>query len=865
MRPGLILAAWLAVNTFVDRAIWAACPQDSQGQQTTTKAEKKGDGVDKKDSDGIANTKDEKTDTSTTIKGNWKGLGARFLIDQKQIWTSPAQLRWPDANWLLPLSGITAGMFVTDADMSRHISHNPTTVSHYNTASNAGVAALLGGAGAAWLLSYPTHNSHWRETGFLAGEAVLNSFIVVEAMKYPLGRERPYQDNGNGSFFSGGTSFPSEHAAASWAVASVVAHEYPGPLTKILAYGLATFVDYSRYRARQHFPSDVFIGSVIGNMVAGDIYNRHHDPELGGAPWESFRSYLRQTHATSSANMGSPYVPLDSWIYPAMQRLIAQGYIKSAILDMRPWTRFECARLVSEAGEQLEDVDASTSQPARIYRSLADEFREEVSLMEGGDNTRMRLESAYTRITGISGQPLSDGYTYDFGQTIINDFGRPYEEGVNNVTGFSAWATESRFVLYVNGEYQHAPSAPPLTTSARQVIAQDFEGSIPEPPGSPISQINRFQLLDSYVGMNLENWQFTFGNQSLWWGPAAGGPTAFSDNAQPVPMFRIDRVSPFKLPSFLGYLGPMRVELFLGQLSGQHFIFTQSTGVVGSWASPLSPQPMLSGERFSFKPTPNVEFGFSLTTIFAGQGTPFTTHTYLKSIFSSGNTIPGAVGKPGDRRSAFDLTYRLPLLRNWATFYADGFTEDQFTPVAYWDRAGWIGGMYISHLPKIPKLDLRMEGVYTDLPIGGNVRPGYWYWNATYRNGFTNDGNFMGSWIGRGGQGAQAWSNYWLTPKNKIQLNFRHEKVSAQFIPGGGTITDFGGQGDYSVRKDLDLSLSLQYERWLFPAIQPGVTRNFTTSLMLRFTPGKSFYPLAKSEARAVGEPALGGNAGGLP
>src|SRR6516162_8368845 len=582
MRPGLILAAWLAVNTFVDRAIWAACPQDSQGQQTTAKAEKKGDGVDKKDSDGIANTKDEKTDTSTTIKGNWKGLGARFLIDQKQIWTSPAQLRWPDANWLLPLSGVTAGMFVTDADMSRHISHNPTTVSHYNTASNAGVAALLGGAGAMWLLSYPTHNSHWRETGFLAGEAVLNSLVVVEAMKYPLGRERPNQGNGNGSFFSGGTSFPSEHAAASWAVASVVAHEYPGPLTKILAYGLATFVDYSRYRARQHFPSDVFIGSVIGNLVAEGVYNRHHDTELGGAPWESFRTYLRQTHATSSANMGSPYVPVDNWVYPAMDRLIAQGFIKSAIVDMRPWTRFECARLVGEAGEQLEDVDATYSQPARVYRSLAEEFREELNLMEGGDNTRARVESIYTRVTGISGQPLSQGYTYDFGQTIINDFGRPYEEGVNNVTGFSAWATESRFVLYVNGEYQHAPSAPPLTASARQVISA--QQGVPAPPGSPVSQIDRFQLLDTYAGMTFENWEFSFGKQSLWFGPDAGGPMMFSNNAQPITMFRVDRISPFKLPSIFGYLGPMRIEFFLGQLSAQKFIF-ENGSVVGSWTS----------------------------------------------------------------------------------------------------------------------------------------------------------------------------------------------------------------------------------------------------------------------------------------
>ncbi len=125
-------------------------------------------------------------------------------------------------------------------------------------------------------------------------------------------------------------------------------------------------------------------------------------------------------------------------------------------------------------------------------------------------------------------------------------------------------------------------------------------------------------------------------------------------------------------------------------------------------------------------------------------------------------------------------------MRNWATFYADGFTDDQFSPVAYWDRSAWSAGLYLSRIPGIPKLDLRMEGTYTDLPIGGNVSHGFFYWNDRYVDGYTNQGNLIGSWIGRQGQGAQAWANYWFTPKNRIQLNFRHEKVSQQFIPGGG-------------------------------------------------------------------------------
>src|SRR6266446_741626 len=276
------------------------------------------------------------------------GLVGRFIGDQREIWTSPARLRFSDTDWLVPLSGVTAGLFVTDRDFNKHLSQNPTTISHYKTLSNAGVGALIGGAGGMWLLGHVRHNEHWSETGFLAGEAAINSLVAVETLKYSLRRQRPFQGDGSGSFFqSSGTSFPSEHAAAAWSIAGVVAHEYPGPLTKAMAYGLASLVSFSRVRAHQHFPSDVLVGTVIGNLVAQNIYSRHHDSELGGAPWEPLGRFFSGERSHSSAYMGSPYVPLDSWVYPVLDRLIALGYIHTAILGLRPWTRLECARLVS--------------------------------------------------------------------------------------------------------------------------------------------------------------------------------------------------------------------------------------------------------------------------------------------------------------------------------------------------------------------------------------------------------------------------------------------------------------------------------------------------------------------------------------
>jgi Capsule assembly protein Wzi len=284
--------------------------------------------------------------------------------------------------------------------------------------------------------------------------------------------------------------------------------------------------------------------------------------------------------------------------------------------------------------------------------------------------------------------------------------------------------------------------------------------------------------------------------------------------------------------------------MFLGQVSGYDFVFSP-TGFVGDFGKPVDPQPFIHGQRISFKPTRNLEFGVSRTTIYGGPGYPLTTHTLLRSLFSTTNERITAVGgspdKPGDRRSGLDFTYRLPGLRKWVTFYGDGFADDQFSPIGYFDRSAWRAGLYFPQFPHIPKLDLRVEGVYTDNPLGGNLGNGFYYFNLTWRSGYTNAGNLIGNWIGREGQGAQAWTNYWFGAKDRLQLNFRHQKVSQEFLPGGGTVTDVGVRGDYWLRPDLGVTTSVQFEQWLFPIIQPKAQRNVTASIEIEFQPQRVF------------------------
>src|SRR5215469_7207833 len=690
-----------------------------------------------------------------------------FANDQKQIWTSPSRVRLSDASWLVPLGGITAGLFVTDRQYSASINQNPTTIKHYKSVSNYGIAGLIGGGAGLYLLSFPTHNERWRETGFLAGEAALNSLVTVEVLKYSLGRQRPYQGNGSGAFFHSGTSFPSEHAAAAWSIAGVIAHEYPGTLPTLLAYGAASAVSLSRIRARQHFPSDVLVGSVLGYLVAQNVFRHRHNPEVGGAAWESPHEFATDDRVRNPSFMGSPYVPLDSWVYPAIERLAALGYIKSSSLGIRPWTRLECARLLGEAAELDPETDAP-SEVQELYAALSEEFAHDSDLMSGERNRDVQLESVYVRALGISGEPLTDNY--HFGQTILNDYGRPYQKGFNSAAGVSGWTTAGPFVIYTRGEYQSAPSAPGLSPAALNFIS-NVDGLPPNPPALPVASISRFQLLDAYVAMNVGNWQFSFGRRSLWWGPSDSGPMMFTNNIAPLnKMFSVDRVTPVRLR----WLGEIQFEAFIGQLSGQRFLtptFSGTTGpVIGQYGHDLTRQPFLSGGKISFKLTQNFEFGLAKTTLYGGPGLPLTPNTFLKTTL--GMHIHG--DPLGDGRSSADFSYRIPKMRDWLTFYGEALSEDEPSPIPYMRQSIFQGGLYFPKLPSVPKVDLRLEGGSTSAVDYNGFSGGYFYWNGQYLNGYTNGGGLIGSWLGREAQGESIRTNYWLSAKRKIGLEFRH-------------------------------------------------------------------------------------------
>ena len=736
-------------------------------------------------------------------------LARNLLSDQTALWTTPSQLQLRDASWLLPLGAFTAGLIASDTSIEKALPARPTLIKHSQDLGNFGLAALAGAAGTFFFSGYATRNTHARETGLLGGEALANTLLDTSLLQLATGRERPLGGNGKGQFWQDGRSFPSDHAAAAWSLASVIAQDYPGPLTKLVAYGTASAISASRVVGREHFTSDTVVGSALGWWIGQQVYRSHHDPELDGAEWGTF---VRSREPTKPEDMGSAYVPLDNWFYAAFDRLAALGYVQTGFAGLRPWTRMECARLVREAAQRLEEEGLESGEAVRLYQALAQEFAPEVARWDGGRNRAVEVESIYARFTGISGPPLTDGY--HFGQTITNDYGRPYAEGLNTVTGLSARAEAGPLAFYVRGEYQHAPALAPVPENVRAAIAAN--DNIPLLSAAPPSDKNQFRLLDSYVGLGFRGFQISAGRQSLWWGPGRGGPLLLSDNAEPVEMVRISRAFPEKLPGPLSWLGPVRSEFFFGKLDGHHF----------------PPRPFIHGQKLSFKPTANLELGFSRTVIFAGLPQPLTWGTFFKSFYSTASGSPDPRTKPGDRRGALDFSYRIPGLRKWMVLYSDSLVDDDLSPLAAPARAAMNPGIYLPQIPKLPKLDLRVEAVYTDTPGGMSLKGQFIYWEIVYRDSHTNDGNLMGNWIGREGRGVQAWSTYWLSPRSRIQLAYRNGRVAKDFLQGG-SYQDFGTSADLLLRPGLTLQASWQYERWDFPLLATNVNSNFTASAEL--------------------------------
>lgn len=569
--------------------------------------------------------------------------------------------------------------------------------------------------------------------------------------------------------------------------------------------------------------------------------------------------------------LDSPYIPVDSWVYQAVFRLYGLGYIDDVFLNMRPWTRSSLDHMLEQAGARIEDAqdtpDRTLNEAQEIYAALDRELHPD---MQGPCRTfkgTARIESVYSTSRAITGTPLHD--SFHLGQTVINDYGRPYENGFNNYTGISGYASAGRFLVYARGELQAAPSAAGYSAGLAQALSgvdgiTFINQNTGQPyhqltiPMGPIDTITRARVLEAYVSANVLHHEISFGKQDDWLGPAMGGGFAFSNNAENFYSFRINRVEPLHVPGVSYVTGPFRYEFLIGGLHGHNYVPNPAYPGAGQ-PNVINPgDPWMHLEKISFRPTENLELGFQRTVIWGGQGHgPITLHTFLKSFFSFSSPTNGdKLGRndPGARFGSFDFSYRLPFMRKWLTLYADGEVHDDVSPIDAPRRAAWRPGLYLSHVPGIPKLDLRAEAVYTDPPVATSVSGRFMYWESIQRQGYTNNGQLFGDWIGREAKGGQAWITWHLSGNEWIQAGMRNQKVAKDFIPGsttekqpgtpsliegGTTLNDINLEAVKRIGKNFEINGNFDFEHWKAPIYLPGQQTVTTTTIKLTWYPDR--------------------------
>ena len=217
------------------------------------------------------------------LKSDHQGLVTRSVKrtweDQKGLYRAP--FKPSNFKWDALVLGGTAALLASDRHIETHISSAHFTL--YQATSDVAIAGLGATLGGVWLWGIKGDHKHAKETGELELETLVNTFLIYTPMQLLAARQRPGEGNGNGDFWKHhniNTSFPGGHAMFTFAMATVVSHEYSQKWVQALAYSAATIVTVTRFMARDHWSSDMFVGSALGIGIGANIFHEHCDPEL---------------------------------------------------------------------------------------------------------------------------------------------------------------------------------------------------------------------------------------------------------------------------------------------------------------------------------------------------------------------------------------------------------------------------------------------------------------------------------------------------------------------------------------------------------------------------------------------------------
>lgn len=425
------------------------------------------------------------------------------------------------------------------------------------------------------------------------------------------------------------------------------------------------------------------------------------------------------------------------WTYTAIEKLVTAGLVGPWVLNTKPMSRIEMARIVTTALRKIQEDQigrfARRQDLEPVLYDLMDELAPELEAMAVRSG-----EDQFAGQPWVSFQPLSHLQARGFYTTgninPENSQGLKLARGFSGTVGFDSYLQFSDFLAaYISPEFQ--------------VDEQQQQG----------------RIVEGYLKLKYNNVAFRLGRESVWWGPGYHGAMMFSNNAPPLNQFRISSAEPFFLPWFLKYLGPARLELMYARLESNR---DHPNAMLGAW-------------RMDFSPFPFLELGAARVVQFGGEGRPsLEPWDYLAVLFVSSDDPNSRFNT--NQIYTLDATIRLhdvdrvvPLSRD-LSLYAELEVDDTCCKNIIWPlKPAYMVGLYLPNLFGRDNSELRVEW---------SSSTSFTYTHSIYTTGFSFDGFPLGHYMGAKGQDLYIRGTERILPNLQIGTEFGYAKVGSTQI-----------------------------------------------------------------------------------
>jgi len=471
-------------------------------------------------------------------------------------------------------------------------------------------------------------------------------------------------------------------------------------------------------------------------------------------------------------------LPLKNWggfseyrdaTYDDLERLVTAGLADRTLLNTKPLSRVEAARIVARAIARIRRDEPEGLNMRRdlepVLDRLIEEFKVELAALgvQVPDGVKPPGTFSFTPIDRA--QVFNGLATHGF--SLVNEQGSSVKRSFNMGLTF-----ESRMQI---GDFLTFYVQPELLAN------QDYTAA---------------RLITGYAKLTLWNIELLVGRDSLAWGPGYRNNLLLSNNAAPLDQIRLGSAEPFLLPWIGEWVGPMKALIFLAQLEERRD----------------HPYAKLSGMRVTVAPATWLELGASRAVMFDGGGPYLPVSQYPAAIF---NPQFGDVRNHPEERTnnLFSVDgelrfrnldrYYFPSrdLRLYGEFYWDDtcgecggssgighFLASNFLPAG--STVGAVGGVHFLGLFGQDWLDARLEYARSS-PQSFN--------HDQFTSGYWTRGHVIGGPIGTDGRDYFARVTARLTPDLMLGIDIDRAII-------GSTVQNFPGPKEKRLGGGIDVS-----------------------------------------------------------